>query len=221
MSETEPEKTFKRRASLAEQRSYCYLLLSTLHMTPPRREFLLDLKKALQKASPLLSGELREIEEILLGAPSIDSLSVELLKDYTRLFLGVKEDYGPPPPYESVYRGEGMLMGTAAQKVLKMYAKYGFSPRMLARRELPDHVGVELAFMSFLCRLEEGFWKSGMMPVEYISAERTFLREHVLAWVPQFLVNVEKHARTGFYKKVASITKTFLNQDILYLEEVI
>ena len=89
----------------------------------------------------------------LMGAclsKTVDDTHVEaLMVDWTRLFRGVAPDYGPLPPFESMWRKEDGILETLAG----IYAAHGVSVDG-GITTMPDYIGVELAFISFL--LENG-----------------------------------------------------------------
>ena len=78
------------------------------------------------------------------------------------------------PPYESAFLGYdrakpgrfGKLNGAPAGHVRSCWERTGFDPGKLTIFEplrasfLPDHVGLEMAFMAFLCRAEKSAGKN-------------------------------------------------------------
>jgi TorA maturation chaperone TorD len=215
---------YSAKALIASQRSLVYLLLSQLFLRSPRTGFLRELIESLGKLDIRIQDvppELVKIKRILEGHNDIDSLSLELRKDYTRLFLGVKPGYSPPPPYESVYRGEKRLYGESTLKVLKFYIKWGFDPiRVLEYKGPPDHFGVEAAFMAYLCSLEEDAWKNRNLKraKEVIDGEVKFFNNHLYVWAPKMLKTMEGRAQTEFYKAITSLARRFLEEEKNYLE---
>jgi TorA maturation chaperone TorD len=210
-------------ADIASQRASSYLLLSQLFLRSPRVDFLKELSASLSSTQDL-PEELAVIKQLLSEVDDLEGLSLNLRKDYTRLFLGIKPGYSPPPPYESVYRGEGKLMGVATVDVARRYWAWGFDPaRALGYRGPPDHIGVELAFMSHLCRLEEEAWRQRdrRKAERILKAERGFLQDHLAAWAPKLLSTVEREARTDFYKSVSRLAKRFLELDASYVSDLL
>ncbi len=206
--------------SLAEIRSRTYWFLSTLYLVRPDAGFLEDLKLKLSEFSEQ-SDELVELVELiresLEGEPR--ELSQRLAVEFTRLFRGIKKGYSPPPPYESVYRGEGRVMGEATLAVMKFYSEAGFG--IIDEDEGPqDYIGVELKFMSLLCYREMESWKNGRIGEgrRYLELEKRFLDEHILRWVPEFCRRVEAEAREEFYAAVARLTEEFIRVDAENLE---
>jgi len=219
-------------SSLAEDRSSIYMLLSTFYMKRPEVEFVKKLKNSefIQNIKSALSqdettsgiGEGLKILEAFInsmkGIPEAE-VSENLAVDFTRLFRGIKKGYGPPPPYESVWRGEGRVMGQWTEKVLKEYADSGIG--MDLSDELPDYIGIELKFMALLCYKEAQAWRDNerTMALRFLELEKRFLNEHLKNWVPEFCNIMEEEARTSFYKAVAVLTKGFLEIERAQIED--
>jgi len=91
-----------------------------------------------------------------------------------------------------------------------------------ARVMAADHVGVELEFMYKLCEselkaLENGDYEAA---AEIAKIEYDFMREHIVEWVPMFLINVKNEAGTAFYFDVADLALEFVLSDFEYLSEL-
>ena len=54
-----------------------------------------------------------------------------------------------------------------------------------------------------------------------LEARRAFLEEHLLNWVPDFADDVQRVARTGFYRALADIVLGVLETDQAFLEDVL
>jgi TorA maturation chaperone TorD len=208
-------------AQLAESRAQVYAILAALYLHAPSRELVTALLNL--AASPALA-------DLSHGA------AVESLRHYAASYAGDLEgvqqefhDLFTVPlgryvtPYESVYRDErlvgeervrGLLMGPSALAVVHTYRENGFalSPECT---ELPDHIGVELSFMSLLCRREcEARQASDATSVEQACAcEVRFLEEHLLCWVPHLRERIAANASSDFYRGIAYLTEDFLSAD--------
>jgi TorA maturation chaperone TorD len=143
-----------------------------------------------------------------------EELQVRLGVDRARLLRGVKRGYGPPPPYESIYRGGEVVMGDAALGAKGFYAALGYHlPH--GCNEPPDYIGLELDFMRFLCQEEAGGWntQSHGRALECQTWEREFLYKHVVEWVPVFCAEMFADAREDFYRGMAQLTRAFVVLD--------
>jgi TorA maturation chaperone TorD len=166
----------------------------------------------------LISEGLREIRAFIDSSKDtpLQSLQKDLSVEYTRLFRGIKRFYGPPPPYESVYSGEGVLMGDISVIVQSEYAEVGLKVPNHLKGEMPDHIGFELDYLRYLCEEESKSFKNEKI-VDGISLKEKqikFLFEHVGKWVPRFIENALEHATSGFYKGVLMLTKGFVMVEI-------
>ena len=81
--------------------------------------------------------------------------------------------------------------------------------------EMADHLGLELEFMAALCRLEAELEDAGDPAAleRCLDLQRTFLEEHLSRWAPACCENVVRHARYGFYKAIAHLTREFLGSE--------
>ncbi|MEE9285296.1 MAG: molecular chaperone TorD family protein [Dehalococcoidia bacterium] len=147
-------------------------------------------------------------------------LATRLGVDRTRLFRGLKKGQGPPPPYESVYRGQESVMGDSTLGVRKAYADAGYQ-QPPGNNEIPDYVGVELDFLRHLSGEEATAWATGDRSRALVSLnrQREFLAGHVLQWVTIFCDEVVRHAQEGFYKGMARVTKAVIILESYRLRE--
>jgi TorA maturation chaperone TorD len=138
-------------------------------------------------------------------------------------------------PFEDVYRGAsaerklGPLLGEHAVAVRRLYRAAGGEVDENCR-ELPTHIGVELAFMSFLCAREaaarsgEGApfpsddCASASAPRDCFRAlQLRFLREHLNAWFPQLNRAIQEQAASGLYRGLGELTQAVLEHDAAQL----
>ena len=205
---------------IAEKRSKTYWFLGKIYSTVPDIGFIVELREKLPEKideSDELLEVMRFIRDSIDGNP--EELSKALSVEFTRLFRGIKKDYGPPPPYESVYRGEGRVMGETTLSVLRFYSEAGIG--IIDESEGPqDYIGVEMKFMSLLCYKEMESWKNRKIEdgMRYLKLEKKFLEEHILKWVPDFCRRIEVEAREDFYAAVARLTEKFIRVDAENLE---
>lgn len=210
--------------ALAEDRSKLYWLLSGFFLDPPTVDSLQALhsqlsggtREPLDAANPLLA----ELQAILEAASDLDRLATELGVEYTRLFHGLKEGVGLPPPYESVHR-ESRLMGAATAAVAGAYADAGYG-EIHAPAGPQDHLGVELRFLSLLCFDESRFWDGDNFSAAHSSWSRqwNFLTRHVLAWIPAYCDALERVSAVDYYRTIAGLTRNGLQHDHQVLLEL-
>ena len=193
--------TPEKLSELAEFRSKIYGFLSSVYIQIPSHNFVKTLLG--EEVSSFLStlppniglpqGMEEGLEDIQRFIETSSGQAVEevhqgLSVDYTRLFRGIMPGYGPPPPYESVYRDGGrVLMGRSSVEVQRKYAAAGVQTPA-EYNEPPDYIGLELDFMRFLAEKEAECWRKDERDsaLAYLNMERDFLDEHIMKWIPGF-----------------------------------
>jgi len=145
-------------------------------------------------------------EELLISmkamfAMKFDETEREIGQDFRTLFHDPK---GHLQPYESLYNyapgDRPRLWGKTAGEVQEIYQSAG----IMIDEEInliPDHLSAELLFMSYL--IENGLAEE----------QELFLVNHLLAWIPEYCDELQRHARTTFYREVAGLLKEFMSSD--------
>jgi putative dimethyl sulfoxide reductase chaperone len=131
----------------------------------------------------------------------------ELLSDYTRLFIGPGKVLAAP--WESVYFGDDRtIFQEQTLQVRQWYRQFGLEPEKI-HSEPDDHVGLEFAFLAHLARLAlEALERDDTAAFDqYLDAQRRFLVEHPLQWVPFWATLVTENARTDFWRGVALLAR--------------
>ncbi len=134
----------------------------------------------------------------------------ELGVEYARLFTGPFELMAPP--YGSVYLDEGRrVMGDSTMEVIKTYQKEGLS-RGDDFKELPDHIAVEMEFISYLIYKEiDALEKSDLKNAQdFIDKQATFLNAFLHRWVPPFCKKIKEGTDNWFYTSLADCVSTFV-----------
>ena len=136
----------------------------------------------------------------------------DLRVEYAKLFSGPFELLAPP--YGSVYLDEGRrVMGDSTMEVIAEYEKEGLA-RSDDFRDLPDHITVEMEFMSYLIYKEiEALQKSDTGSAkEYMDRQDIFLNTLLRPWVPPFCEKIKQGTINGFYTALAGCLSTFVNK---------
>ena len=196
---------------LALVRSNFYFFLSAIFLKPPTTDtikILMELKRS-PEFSNFVSARAKEF---LLKMENINDGELEnIVQEYHDLFKVPLSKY--VAPYESVYRN-GHLNGQSAMDVNKIYKRLGFQiPHEYY--ELPDHIGIELAFLATLCKEEQKAWtdKNVKLARSLLKTENRFLEEHIICWLPELCNKIYKMTRNNFYNGMARITLDFLQYD--------
>ena len=202
--------------NLAEKRARIYWFLADFYSVKPTTEFLKELRERIQNIHyhDDVDEDLKKLKEFLDKFD--DSEVVDLQVRFTRLFRGIKKGYGPPPPYESIYRGEQRVCGEWTFRAMTFYHNCGFG--VIDDSVGPqDHITAELRFMAMLCIKEkESLKQNNGSPLFWMRKELYFLENHILQWVPRYCVTIEQE-NDGFYSTIARITKRWIESDSDYI----
>jgi TorA maturation chaperone TorD len=109
-------------------------------------------------------------------------------------------------PFESVFIEPSCVIGgVVSEQVASFYHKIGFEVSPF--RESPDHIGVELEALAYLCLSEADALSRDLndlaVRIKYLQAN--FLDEHLLIWLPVF-INAVQQQQSLFYKNLAELT---------------
>jgi TorA maturation chaperone TorD len=191
--------------------------LSELYLIKPDEDFLekltLKINTINQSADGVLVKSIRNLRDTLKASDFIE-LAQRLTIEYTRLLRGIKRGYGPPPPYESLYKGENRVIGEVTRDVMRMYQRAGFG--IIDKNTGPqDYIGAELKFMSFLCHKEMEAWKKDKVveAKSCLELEKEFLNKHLLYMSSRFSKDMVNEAKEKFYIAVAKLTEKFTITD--------
>ncbi len=137
---------------------------------------------------------------------------LESLKiDYTRLFIGPFKLLAPP--YGSVYLEDNRIMAESTIDVGKWYEKEALN---VVINGPPDHIAMELEFMYYLAVKQiQATKEENSQDIQlYQKKQKLFLYSHLAKWLPEFTENIQKHAQTEFYRKLAGLTDIFLQKNL-------
>ena len=207
-------------AASAEDRSRFFWWLAEWFLAPPGRDALASLAMPAETDSP--SGAMDSAWRALANAaPDLETDSLdELGSEFTRLFSGVQESLGPPPPFESVWR-EDRLIGESTAQVIAAYAKAGFAE--IAPETGPqDHISAELKFIALLALREAEAWQADDKTGAHrrLIQQRDFLDQHLATWAPRWADAIIELARKPLFAALAGLLKAGLEQAILEVNDL-
>ncbi len=209
------------RANWARARGNMYRFLSAAFVEPPSKAIV---------ASLLANGFIEEMEEVF-GVAAVDELRQFVggfRGDYESLDQEFQDLFVVPlgryvTPYEAVYRDErevgddrvqGLLVGPSTLAVKELYREGGAA---VAEdfKDLPDHVGLELACMEFLSEAEAHAWEQQDLDnVQRVrDVQKRLLHDHLLLWVPALCGRIREKALGPFYRGIASLTEAYLQRE--------
>lgn len=115
-------------------------------------------------------------------------------------------------PYGSTYLEKThMVMGDSTMEVIKHYERVGLEVDI---KQPPDHIAIELEFLSYLCSLEAEALQGGDLKkgVELAAEQKFFLGAYVLPWMPEFVENIRSGTENTFYLCLADCFEKFLQR---------
>ncbi|WP_299019809.1 molecular chaperone [uncultured Photobacterium sp.] len=143
--------------------------------------------------------------------------------DYARLFTGIAQEYGPPPPYEHLYR-ENLEPSSCRTAVIQCYKNSNVKP-FDPYHNVSDHIVSELQYMSTLSlkqihsdNLLSNMKRDENKIVILISEQQSFLQHHLLSWVHLWRNRIrEQKNNLSFYSYMIDALVCFIEQDLKYL----
>ncbi len=209
------------RVSWAEARGDMYRFLSAAFLEPPSEALL----------APLLADGFVEGLEQIFGTTAVDDLR-QFVRGFRGDYEGLDQEFQDlfmvplgryVTPYEAVYRDEreagdtrvrGLLMGPSTLAVKQLYREAGAAISE-DFKDLPDHVGLELACMEFLCNAEAQAWdREEIGEIHRVRGfQKRLLQEHLMRWVPALCERVRERAAGPFYRGIASLMEAYLVQE--------
>ena len=106
-------------------------------------------------------------------------------------------------PYGSVYLdGERKIMGDSTLDVKTRYREAGLDTAQNFK-DAPDHISAELEFMYYLIFKEiDAFANSDIeTAIDFIQRQKSFLEDHLMAWVPEFANSISENAENRLKAK--------------------
>ena len=109
----------------------------------------------------------------------------------------------------------GRVFGQLTVEGHREYRCFGFDLADGLNGEPPDHIAFELEFMHLLCSQEAEAWNKDDddEALRFLEAEREFLKEHLVAWLPKFCGEDRKHDRLGLFRCLADLTEGWVTFD--------
>lgn len=188
-------------------RGNCFKLLAACFYEPDKN--LLLEEQVCENLSKLLdtwaSGAAKAAGDMTLSLKtcSQDQLSI----DHAALFVGPFELIAAP--YGSVYKEQNrQVMGESTIDVLRFYQNAGLFVEI---KEPPDHIAIELEFMSYLCTKEaESVAKGNQEETENFRILQRQFFQSALEWVPRFCDSIKKGTSNPFYNGLADCLGRFM-----------
>lgn len=178
-------------------------------------------------------GSIGEALDMMRGYLRGDgACTLDLARDYAKAFCGAgSTKRNSAYPFESVYTSkEGYLMQEARDQALAWYHRFGLG-KSDSWNDCEDHVALELEFVAYLAgKCVEALEAAGQdgdaqqggaaRVKELLDAQRAFVGEHLVNWLPEFDRDVDHKARTDFYRGLARLTSHYAKEDLALLESL-
>lgn len=117
--------------------------------------------------------------------------------------------------YESSYLQQNVA--ESGQVIADLEREYGSLGLVISEEEgeSPDHVSLELEFLSVLCEQEAIGWEGGDLVLAQLALTRQqrFLKEHMCQWVPSLAWAVVERDSLGIYASVAKAIHALIIHD--------
>ena len=173
-------------------RAFVYAFLSRLFQKELTSKEIEDLK-----ANPDLLATIGENAKSYVLQKDTKELEDELNIDFNSLFV-----INSQPVESLVVDATGEILVGLQNPVMFFYFENGYEIDMNKTEILaPDHLCIEFGFMQNLAFKDED------------RVAKRFLQEHLLQWVPPYLIGIQKAASTPFYKDVCDFTIDYLFSD--------
>ena len=159
-------------------------------------------------------AELRDYISQIETQPD-EAVAQALLVDWTRLFRGLYANYGPKPPYESLWRDQKEDSVEILQQVSQQYRKFGLVPTK-GHNDRPDFLGLECDFISYLYQqMAAALASTEEDKAEmYGQALSDFYEQHIALWAADYCDQIVDDAKTGFYRGFLLIASGVFDQGI-------
>jgi len=197
---------------LLELRRDFYRFLSSLFCGDVSEEFIEDLLegKVNYPSDPEIQEGFRIVESFVARYTSPDDALRDIEDEFVRIFSGISNTF---PTTKSEFLGEGAY-GRISLEVDEKMRRFGYT--QVNRTLPPDHIAVELDFMSALI---DSVLDGGEDLQESLRKQLEFLEWEILTWVPKSLKKLEEVGE--FYKGVAKIAEGFLKMDRRLINEML
>lgn len=209
------DKEYMQRAA---ERKMIYEFMSGLCLRPPSEAMVSMIRDGSimesVQADPESKGR-RELEKFVKESANMPDLQIELEAEHTSLFMMP----GDVISHEAVFLDKDKKLGAKVTISVENFYKSAGADILYECIQMPDHIGMELEFMKFLCGIEYESRQKGDAEAlgKCIEFQYKFLEEHLLKWAFQWSEKVLKHSENGFYKAIAYLIIEFLREEKGYV----
>jgi TorA maturation chaperone TorD len=206
---------------LAEKRSKMYGFLASICLQPPSE----SLAAMIRDGSILKMFDANQEEfwlSRLKGYVDRAAEDPELIEDLTAEHASFFVLPSGVIPHEAVYKDKKKRLG--GRDTMDVARFYQLAGAEITEEciEMPDHLGIELQFMEFLCGIEKELAAKdeadGLRECHRLQNE--FLNQHLLQWAFQCCEDIFRESEKGFYGAVANLVSDFLSSEKQYMAKL-
>jgi TorA maturation chaperone TorD len=148
-------------------------------------------------------------------AAGIPNLKDELEAEHTAIFVlpsGVL-------PHAAAYLDKEKRVGGRITEGVRCFYQNAGAAIHENSIQIPDHLGVELEFMGFLCRMEKQLREAAEAPYlkQCIDFQKSFLEAHLCRWAYPCLEEIGRQTECRFYKALTYFLGNYLKGEEEYL----
>lgn len=197
---------------VAEGRARTYSVLSALYSAPPSKALADMIREGgLVDDGGSLGAAANDLTASFQAAAAMETFDSEMIAEHTGLFALPSGIH----PYESFYLDEKKRLGGRVTIGVSRYYQNAGAEITKTCLDLPDHIGVELEFMKFLCDIEAVLWEephsSGLR--KCLGFQEGFLTDHLLRWYGPLCDQVVQRSKLEVYRALARLTREFLDAE--------
>jgi len=173
-------------------RAYIFAFISRIYASEVSAKLLSDMRANEELLETIGEGALAYIKS-LDDEELLEALNIE----YHTLFL-----MNNHPIESSVLDVKNEILVGLQNPVMQFYFNHGYDINLeTSSLHVPDHIAIEFGFMQKLALQDDK------------KAQLKFYREHLLNWVPQFLIAVKEMTENPFYADICDFTIDFMMED--------
>jgi len=183
-----------------ENRLYTYAFLSRMFAD------VLDAKAITQlRENPAFLELLGKDTVAYFDTKNDEEIKEETNVDYTSVFI-----VHTHPVESAIFDNSKDIVTGLDNPVMQFYIDHGYEVNMNQTHIMaPDHIAVEIGFMQNLVMQND------------LKTQKRFIQEHILNWVPPFLIACEAMVETPLYKDLCNFATEFFVSDYAYLQETL
>lgn len=173
-------------------RAYIYAFLSRIYSSEISEKLLIELK-----ANEDLLRTIGDEAYNFLHNQDEEITLKELGIAYNSLFV-----MNNHPIESSAIDAKNEILVGLQNPVTQFYVNHGYDLNLEAsHHHVPDHIAIEFGFMQKLILQQD------------TNAQMKFYNEHLMAWIPQYLIAIKEMSDNSFYSDLADFTIDFMLED--------